>query len=116
MVWPLVETDQPFTMPLSAAVGVRPEHAQHSFDVIETMRCVSNQSRGAGNQSSMQIGETVAPHHKLAHWTACLQHAKSVKEAALVTVDFMRKTALRNFAGVIESLLRVARAVEQLLP
>src|SRR5439155_23790069 len=53
--------------------------------------------------------------HEFAHWTACLQHAKSVKEAALVTVDFMRKTALQSLARVVQPLLRVTDTVQQLV-
>src|SRR5437879_13588046 len=62
----------------------------------------------------MQISETVAPHHELAHGTARLQHAKSMQEGALVRVDLMRKTALQHLACVIEPLLRVTDAIQQL--
>src|SRR5262245_21025972 len=64
----------------------------------------------------MQIGKTVAAHHELAYGTARLQHAKSMQEAALVTVDLVGETTLQGLACVIESLLRVAQAVEQLAP
>src|SRR5207244_10386110 len=62
----------------------------------------------------MQITETVAPHHELAHGTARLQHAKRMQEAALVRVDLMRKTALQRLTRVIEPLLRVTDAIQQL--
>ena len=39
------------------------EHAQNSFDAIETMSCVFDQVPGAGDQSSMEIGKMVAAHH-----------------------------------------------------
>src|SRR5262245_17385373 len=64
----------------------------------------------------MQIGKTVAAHHELAHGTARLQHAKSMQEAALVTVELVRQAALQGLACMIKSLLRVAQAVEQLAP
>src|SRR5437763_3118317 len=63
----------------------------------------------------MEIGKLVAAHHEFAYGTACLHHTNSFVEASFVTLDFVRKTALQGMLRVVQPLLRVAYAVEQLL-
>src|SRR6266566_1795311 len=62
----------------------------------------------------MQIGKMVAAHHQLAHWTACLHHTQGMVQTALVALNLMRQTTLQGVPRVVEPLLRVAYAVQQL--
>ena len=62
----------------------------------------------------MQVGKTVPAHHELPRKLSGLQRSGHVYEAALVHVDLVRKTTLQRFARVVQTLLRVAYAIEQL--
>ena len=62
----------------------------------------------------MQIGKTIAAHHQLVQWAACLQNAKGMHDGALHRVDVVRETTLQSLAPVIQALLRVAYTVQQL--
>jgi hypothetical protein len=64
----------------------------------------------------MEIGKMIAAHHELAHRTACLHYTKSVLEAPLVTLNLVHETTLQGLTRVIQALLSVPYAVEQLSP
>src|SRR6266700_7729033 len=62
----------------------------------------------------MEIGKMVSAHHQLAHWTACLHHTQGMVQTALVALNLMRETTLQGIPRVVEPLLRVAYAIQQL--
>jgi hypothetical protein len=62
----------------------------------------------------MKVGKIVAAHHQFAHGTARLHHTQRMVQTALVALNLMRETTLQGLARVIEPLLRVAYAVQQL--
>src|SRR5262245_58605100 len=64
----------------------------------------------------MQIGKMIAAHQQFAERTARLNHAKSTVQPPFVSLDFMRKGAAQVLARVIEALLRIPCAIEQLAP
>src|SRR6516164_1151863 len=63
----------------------------------------------------MEISKMVAAHHQLAQRTACLHHTKSMAQPPFVSLNLVRKTAPQGIARVIEALLRVANAIQQLV-
>ena len=62
----------------------------------------------------MEIGKIVAAHHQFPRKLSGLQGRRNVKQTALVTLNLMRETALQGIPHVVEPLLRVAYAVQQL--
>ena len=87
---------------------VRSEHAQHSFDASETVPCVFDPLSRAGDQSSVQIGKTVAPHHELAHQPTsrlcCLSKWISRKKTAPVMPRAgPRRAENRGFSAELSS-------------
>src|SRR5919106_160556 len=62
----------------------------------------------------MKIGGMVATHHQFAYRTARLQYTKSMVQTALVVFNLVRETTLQSVVCVIEPLLRVTNAIEQL--
>src|SRR5437773_7858065 len=62
----------------------------------------------------MQIGKMVSAHHQLAHWTARLHHTQGMVQTAVVALNLMRETTLQGIPRVVEPLLRVAYAIQQL--
>ena len=56
----------------------------------------------------------VAAHHELMHGTARLHHTQSMVQTALVSLNLMRETTLQGIPRVVEPLLRVAYAIQQL--
>ena len=82
--------------------------------LTETVSCVFNQASGAGDQSPMEIGKMVAAHQQLAHGAARLHRTNGMVQPALVALNLVRKTALQGIPRVVEPLLRVAHASQQL--
>src|SRR6478752_7126207 len=64
----------------------------------------------------MEIGKMVPAHHELPRKLSGLQCVNHIQEAPLVALNFVRKTALQGIARMIESLLSIPHAVEQLTP
>src|SRR5512132_4332372 len=62
----------------------------------------------------MEIGKMIAAHHQFAHRTARLHHTQGMVQTALVALNLMRETTLQGIPRVVEPLLRVAYAVQQL--
>src|SRR4029453_6498954 len=77
---------------VTAAQGrVRTQHAQDSFDALETVPRALQQLCWRSNQAPMQIRETISSHRELARGIACLYRARDVGEVALITVDLVRE-------------------------
>src|SRR5205809_6690118 len=95
----------------AAQCRVWTEYAQNSFDPLESVHGVFEQSRRTCNQPPMQIGNTIAAHHELPRKLSGLQRTKNIYKTALVAVNLVGEAALQSLTRVIEPLLRVAHAV-----
>ena len=62
----------------------------------------------------MEIGKTIAAHYQLPRKLSGLQCGHDVGQTALVALNLMRETTLQRIPRVIEPLLRVAYAIQQL--
>src|SRR5258705_13334602 len=62
----------------------------------------------------MKIGKMVPAHHELPRKLSGLQCGHDVGETPLVALNFMRETTLQGIPRVVEPLLSVAYAVQQL--
>src|SRR5207302_1334244 len=76
----------------------RSEHAQNSFDPLETVTRVFDRALRQFAEAALQIAETISPQHQLTHRTARLQSRERVRETAAVVVDLVAETAAQCFA------------------
>src|SRR5215211_3201160 len=63
----------------------------------------------------MEIGKMVTAHHQLPRKLSGLQRSGDMVQTALVALNLMRETTLQGIPHVVQLLLRVAYAVQQLV-